>query len=297
VEKAIDTVMTQTYRPIELLVVDDGSSDKTLEAIQEAHQRWRGAFFYETQANRGVNSTLNDLIRRSTGKYVCLFSSDDWMLPDKTKIQVEYLEKHPEVGMVYSGSLRFNRKTNRLGPNILKEKAPPSGWIFAKLLQEDFIVAVSNLIRKSCLEEAGFLDEHSVVSDWDQWLRIASRYQIHYIDKPLVVYRVHGNNAINYMPLKMLRHKRQLLEKYCDDPILLEKLLRVMALEELCYYSIRDKKAAGERFRALKKYCYKRLYMKSVVKFLLFLFITRLNRDSKLKKRFLKRFFLEERES
>lgn len=294
VEKAIDSVMAQTYRPLELLVVDDGSTDKTLEAIRRAHERWNGNFSYESQANRGVNPTLNDLIRRSRGRYICLFSSDDWMLPDKTKIQVAYMEQHPEVGMVYSKSLVFNHRTKRLAPAASKRKDFPSGWIFPDLLQEDFIVAVSNLLRRNCLERVGLLDEKSVVSDWDLWLRVAARYQIHHLDRPLVVYRVHGDNAINYMPLKMLRHTRRVLEKYCRDGTVLEKRIQALALEELCYFSIRDRKAAEKRFRALKKYFYKRLYLKSAAKFLLLLFITRLNRNSTLKKRFLKRFSLEE---
>jgi alpha-1,3-rhamnosyltransferase len=270
VEKAIESVMTQTYRPIELLVVDDGSSDKTLKAVQRAHERWDGKFFYETQANRGVSPTLNDLIRRSSGRYVCLFSSDDWMLPDKTKIQVEYMEEHPEVGMVYSNSLVYEQSTDSLHPHEWVKKTHPSGWIFRDLLEKNFIPAASNLIKRDCLDQVGLLDETSPVSDWDLWLKIAQQFPIHYLDSPTAVYRVHGNNSANFMPMKLLEGERRLFSKHCQDPCLLARHLKRITLHELSYYSIRDREVARRMLTESCRYWYTPLYLKSALKFAIF---------------------------
>jgi glycosyltransferase involved in cell wall biosynthesis len=267
VEKAIDSIMTQTYHPIELIVVDDGSPDRTFETMKSAHKKWDGSFICEMQSNKGANLSYNALIQRSKGRYLNLFSSDDWMLPDKIKTQVHYLENHPEVGMVYSDGFVYDQNKDSYSPHPWVRKTHPSGWIFQDLLTGNFIPAVSNLIRRECFDRVGLLDPESSVHDWDLWLRIAREFQIHYVDAATVVYRVHGNNSTNFMPIKLLEGERSLFTKYCQDPLLLAKHLKRISLHELSYYSIRDRRIARRMLRENSRYWFTPIYLKSAFKF------------------------------
>jgi glycosyltransferase involved in cell wall biosynthesis len=267
VGQTIDSIMGQTYGNFELLIVDDGSRDGTAAAIRACEEKWGRRFLLESQANQGLCRTLNKLLAASSGKYLTIIASDDWMLPEKLAVQVAYLESHPEVGVVHSDNLIYYENEDKIEKNI---RGPvPSGWVFEKLLGGNFITACSAMIRRSCYDAVGTYDESLVVEDWDMWLRIAKKFRIEYLDLPTVVYRQHGRNMSDIMIYPMLQSMKALILKHCEDPAQLESHLLSIALGELNHFAISDVQKAREKLRELAPHWREFRYLKALPKYLL----------------------------
>lgn len=178
---ALDSVLAQTYRDYEIIVIDDGSSDDTREILTPYAESIR--YFY--QENRGIAGARNRGIGESDGAYIALLDSDDYWLPRKLERQIAYLKENPQWGMVatrcssISADGRF-RKQNRPGK---------SGWILTDLFRSNFIRTSSALITRECLDRVGCFDESlPECEEYDLWLRIARHYPIAFINEPLTVY-------------------------------------------------------------------------------------------------------------
>lgn len=268
VEKTIDSIMQQTYRNFELLVIDDGSQDETASVLRKCEEKWGRSFLVESQANMGVCKTANKLLGLAKGEYITWIGSDDWMLPEKLELQVNYLNLHPEAGVVHSDCYLYKEKKNRLIKNVRRGHVP-SGWIFNDLLAGNFITACSAMIRSECYERVGFYDDSLVVEDWDMWFRMAKEFEIHYMDVPTVVYRLHGKNTSDLMLFEMLQSMKTLILKHCRDEAVKNIHLLNIALGELNHYSITDAKLAEAKFRELAPHWYRFRYLKAIPKYLL----------------------------
>ncbi len=269
VMRTIDSIMEQNYPNMELLVIDDGSKDDSVQVIRECELKWGKTFLVEAQPNMGLCKTLNKLEKLAKGKYLCFIASDDWMLPEKLKVQVEYLEANPHVGMVYSDALTYFEGQESL-QHIKYADNNPSGWLFDHLLDGNFITACSTMIRGNCFEKVGYFDEAAIAEDWDMWLRIAREYEIHYIDKPTAVYRIHGKNTVDLQFGRMMESMKTILEKYCADDNQLAKHLLGISFRELRRYAVSDRALARKKFKELAPYFYRADYLAAVAKYLFY---------------------------
>jgi glycosyltransferase involved in cell wall biosynthesis len=191
---ALQSVFDQTYRDYEIVVVDDGSTDGSVEILQGYGDRIR----LFMQANRGTYPTLNRCIAESQGAYLAILNSDDLWAPTKLEKQVALLEAHPEVGLVHTGGYFIDAQGNILPGNPLGFEWPrtPTGNIIEALVRCNKIIASSVLVRRECFERlGGFREDLFGSGDWEMWFRIALEWDIGYIDEPLTMYRVHGANA------------------------------------------------------------------------------------------------------
>lgn len=268
IEKTIDSIMQQSYRNFEVLIIDDGSRDDTAAVIRRCEEKWGRSFLVESQANMGLCKTLNKLLGHAKGEYINIIASDDWMLPEKLELQVNYLNSHPDVGVVHSDNWIFMEKKNRLEKSG-RGRHVPSGWIFNDLLAGNCVTACSAMIRTDCYKRVGFYDETLAFEDWDMWLRIAREFEIHYMDIPTVVYRLHGKNSSDLMLHEMLQSIKALIQKHCPDGAIKSAHLLTIALGELNYFSITDARLAEVKFRELAQHWYKFKYLKAIPKYLL----------------------------
>src|SRR5215831_9468158 len=123
--EALDSLLGQTYRDFELIVVDDGSTDDTLEVLKP----YRHLIRYVRKENGGPASARNLGIRHASGELIAFQDADDIWLPDKLQLQVDYLREHPEVGLVFSGSIFFGTETRN--SDCLKQRFKvTSGMMF-----------------------------------------------------------------------------------------------------------------------------------------------------------------------
>ncbi|MBN1536361.1 MAG: glycosyltransferase [Anaerolineales bacterium] len=192
--EAVESVFAQTYPNIELILVDDGSTDDTWTVIQSYGKRVRAIH----KENGGVASALNVGILQARGSLIAWLSHDDLFFPEKIDRQVHFLEKHPQYGVCYTDF----EIINATGELLKTYRAPwyPSKELPRHFLADMHINGSTVLMRKSCYESAGGFNEclpHT--QDLDMWLRIAEKGELGHLPEVLVKFRSHPEQgSLNY---------------------------------------------------------------------------------------------------
>ncbi|MEL6494481.1 MAG: glycosyltransferase family A protein [Cyanobacteria bacterium J06623_7] len=188
----ITNVFAQTFTDFELIVVDDGSSDNTSEWVSQLTDPRVKLI---TQENQGLAGASNTGVSQAQGEYITFLDADDLWEPSKLEQQVQVLDNHPEVGIVYTWVTYMNDGGASTG-RIVKTEA--EGFIWPDLIEVNQIECGSVvMIRRSCFTEVGLFDTNlkSFVQDWDMWLRLALKYQFKAIRQPLVYYRQRASSG------------------------------------------------------------------------------------------------------
>jgi glycosyltransferase involved in cell wall biosynthesis len=206
VGRAIESVLNQTYRDYEIVLVDDGSTDDTAETVN----RYRGKVRYFHQPNSGVSSARNLALKVSSGAFVAYLDADDLWYPQKLDRQMQYLDAHPECGLLHSDVSVIDEEDRILHAKFNAETARPvpQGHCIEDLLQRCHIQTPSVVERRDCVERVGGFDEQlPVAQDYMHWIMIAlGGWAFGYIDEPLAKYRWRSGS--------LMGSKRRLLEDY-----------------------------------------------------------------------------------
>jgi glycosyltransferase involved in cell wall biosynthesis len=190
IDACLESIFAQRYRNFEVIVVDDGSTDGTKEAIG----KYRESIVYIYQENRGLPAARNTGIRAARGEFLAFLDSDDLWLPDKLEEQLNVMSRSQRMGIIFSDASAFDGE-KMLRESILKEEKICTGSCFRRLFMGNYLVMPTVVIRKACLEKSGLFDESLMVTaDYDLWLRISAHYEIGFVDKVLALYRVHPSN-------------------------------------------------------------------------------------------------------
>lgn len=216
--ETLESVKRQDYNNIELILLDDGSVDRSKLIVENWIISNKSYFtrvisIYNT-TNMGVGYSSWRLVKTSSGKYFHKLDSDDLIFPSKISDQVRVLEENPEVALVYSNTIRMDSEGNDLkedyftqqGFSVIANNEGPSGYVFEPLLKENFIPASSVLVRKSCIDGAGGYDEKLYSEDWDMWLRITKKYKVLFMKGYYSKYRIHSSS--------MMQHKNTLIKVF-----------------------------------------------------------------------------------
>jgi glycosyltransferase involved in cell wall biosynthesis len=226
---AIESVLAQTYREYELIVVDDGSTDGTggwfHETIRDDRVR------YIKKENGGVSSARNVGIQSARGQYIAFLDSDDQYLPPKLERQVAVMDRGHPVSYTDEIWIRNGRRVN---PKKKHQKY--GGDIFIQSLPLVIISPSSVMLRRSVIDEVGLFDESMpACEDYDLWLRLTSRFPVFFINEPLIV--------------KFGGHTDQLSRRYWGLD-----MLRIYALEKLLDFDgLDDGKRNAVIFEIMKK--------------------------------------------
>lgn len=189
--KTIESVLDQSYPTIEVIIVNDGSTDKTPEIISKYTQK-DSRIIVVDQKNRGLSGARNAGLCLAKGEYLCIFDADDIMLPQKIEKQLQFLEKHLEYDFTYSDVYLFLNGTKK----VYLEELPETKDIYKKLIQYgNFINPNTVFFRKKIYDKYGGFDEALRGSeDWDYWLKLS--YQgVHFGHQPeaLTLYRIRNS--------------------------------------------------------------------------------------------------------
>jgi len=189
ITECIDSVLIQTYHNLEIIIIDDGSTDDTVRIISEYNNDQIKLFH---QNNSGSAAARNYGVKQASGIWIAFIDADDIWLPDKLQSQLEQCSNQAwsHTDLFFHGS--FYPKYTKATEFTSKH----SGFILKNLLVENSIGTSSVVIKKEILQElGGFNTDLRALQDWDLWLRIAEKYQVCYIDQPLVYYRVHSSSV------------------------------------------------------------------------------------------------------
>lgn len=189
--EAIESILRQTYYNFEFIIIDDGSSDKSLEIIK-AYAKLDNRICYYTRENKGLVASLNEGISKSSGKYIVRMDADDISLPNRIDTQVQYMENHPEIGVCGSGAEVFSS----LNKSRIWIRNSNSDYLKAQLLFTPCFLHPAVIIRKSILEEYDILydKEFKHMEDYEIWTRLAEITEFSNIKSVLLKYRVLENS-------------------------------------------------------------------------------------------------------
>lgn len=208
IKQTIESVLNQTFSDFELTIVNDGSTDSTLDIVNSIKDSRIQVF---SHPNSGPNRTRNRGISQASGEYISFLDADDLWTSDKLEAQLKALQANPEAAVAYSWTNWIDEDGQYLHQGSYSRA---TGDVYLQLLLLDFIGSGSNpLICSQALAEVGGFDESLVAGqDWDMWLRLAARYQFVVVPSPKVLYR----KSLNSWSSNFARREvgfRQVIEK------------------------------------------------------------------------------------
>jgi len=208
IKETIDSVLKQTFTDFELLVINDGSQDLTVEVVEKIQDSRIQLYSYP---NAGLAASRNRGIDRSTGEYIAFIDADDLWTPDKLEAQFNALKSHPEAAVAYSWTDYIDEYSQFLGKG---GHITVNGNIYPHLLLTDLLENGSNpLIRKQAFIEVGNFDESlRAAEDWDMLLRLAIRYHFIAVSSPQVLYRI-SSNSMSFNVLQQERESLKVIER------------------------------------------------------------------------------------
>ncbi len=187
------SILTQSYRNLEVIFIDDGSTDNTKEIITKINDE-RLKYVYQTNSERAVARSHG--IKLATGKYVCLVDSDDIWYKNKVEQQVKVMENDPELVLCYASVDRIDEHSKKI-KTAKRQQQGSSGYVYFDLLKRNFIPSVTPMIRKDILDEVGDQNTKFIpYEDWDFWLKIARLGKFKHLKKALGAYRLHSAQSV-----------------------------------------------------------------------------------------------------
>lgn len=200
VEEAVISAVRQTYKPVEIVAVDDASTDGSDKILEKLSEKYTFQLIRNKKNLRNCRS-FNQALKWASGKYIIDLAADDLLMPERIKKGVEVLENLPEdYGVHFCDAELIDEKGRGLKTHYqrnaqgqLREDVP-QGWIFKDLLERYFICTPSMMTKKKVLDELGGYDENLSYEDFDFWVRSSKKYRYIFTDDVLVKKRVIKNS-------------------------------------------------------------------------------------------------------
>ena len=227
VTAAIESVLAQTYKNIELIVINDGSTDNSARVIQALASKH--GFKYAEHSNRGLTATCARGLDLARGEFINFLDADDTLDSSFIEQSIAFLRANPQYAMSYCRAYLIDKDGNKIQTKQNNCKNCVSGYIFENLVEDCFILVHSVLVRTDIARAVGGFSLQISVQDYQLWLKIAKKHQIGFIDRALVAYRKHGDSMIKAHSLNIIAI-HQTYELFADEPCVQKKLRRVYPL-------------------------------------------------------------------
>lgn len=211
VKEAIDSILNQTFKDFELIVLNDASTDSSKEvvlSVQDSRIR-----YIENEQNKGLSFSRNRLLSEAKGVYIAWLDADDIAYPTRLEEEYRFLEEHKEHAMVASWARLIDAEDKPTGDFI--KSYIPNEYLSALLLFVNYFVQSSVMLRRSFLPDVHYRPEFPPTEDYELWVRIAAKYPVTILPKTLVDYRIHTSNISSVQQQRSeiavkLNHKIQL---------------------------------------------------------------------------------------
>lgn len=192
IEDCLRSVVKQTYPNLEIIVMDDSSTDNSWPMIQKLGKEdvFKGIICLQTKKNLGNTSAFNEALKHAKGKYIVDLSTDDIILPERIEKQVNYFEALPaHFGVIYSNADYIDEDGNFLFRKYSKSDVLPEGNIYRELIVRYFIPSPTMMIKKVVFDELKGYDQTLAFEDFDFWIRSARKWHYGYQSNPLTLIR------------------------------------------------------------------------------------------------------------
>lgn len=227
IQDAIKSALNQSYENIELIIIDDGSTDNSIEKIKELLSQCEERFVrfeFRHRANRGLCNTLNEAIEWAKGHFFCTLASDDIMFPEKTSLQLEAFQLDQEIVCICGGNHSIDSHNQTIKANVNDY----SEYKFHRIFMHRFdLPASSQMIKTDILREVGGFNPNTKVEDWDLWLKLSKLgKKIIYIPHALIGYRSHEKNISKNLEL-MHSEVIKVVNQYKNEPDYAKAVYRI----------------------------------------------------------------------
>ncbi len=194
--ETLECVFSQTFQDFEVVLIDDGSTDNTAEICAGFAQKYPQKFRYIRQERRGVSAARNHGIHEAYAEYIAFLDADDTWVSDKLAKQFALIDSLQDKDVViYGGSSIFD-ESGLVVRCMFDQRKPHDGYVFEKLLYENFLSTHTVVLRRSLFEKAGYFKEDSShCEDYDLWLRLARHFKFYYVTDVIAGYRVHSRQG------------------------------------------------------------------------------------------------------
>jgi glycosyltransferase involved in cell wall biosynthesis len=241
--EAIDSILCQTYKDYEIIVIDDGSTDNTRIIIANHYPTVR--YFYSS--NRGVSSARNIGISKARGEFIAFLDADDLWAPEKLDKQVKLFWSKPELGLVFTEHSLFN-ETGVVKIGADKRRRLMHGNIVRNVFLNSYVATPTVMVRKHVFDRVGLFEEELIVAEDDNmWMRIAMVYPIELIDDSLALIRIvegslsRGKSYRNLIPavkkhIELIINKYPTIYKCLGNSIIKKKYSQICFMEAYLYF-------------------------------------------------------------
>ncbi len=202
ISQAIQSILDQTYNNFELIIINDGSTDKTKIIIESFNDK--RIRYFENEKNSGIVFSRNKGLKLAQGEYIGMLDADDIAYPEKFEEQINFLEQNKDFGMLGSWANFIDEEGVGLAGNW-KLKATPE-MIPAIMLFKNYFLQSAVIYRKQCINQYSFRKGFDILEDYLIWMEIIRKHKVWNLQKYLIKYRVHGGGVT-----KM--HQEEKLEK------------------------------------------------------------------------------------
>lgn len=217
-QKAIDTVLAQTFGNFELIVVDDGSDDDT-KTLMDCYSDYRIQYLY--QENHGTASARNLGLKYAQGKWIAFLDSDDWWLPEKLERAADFIKQYPDIYIFHTEEVWYRQG------KLLKQKEKhknPDGYVYQSTLPLCCISISTAVVSKHVMDEAGGFDvSFEACEDYDLWLRLTQKYSVKLISEALTEKDGGRPDELSVSVWGLDRFRIKALAKMLDSGVLSEE--------------------------------------------------------------------------
>lgn len=198
--EAMHSILNQTFKDFELLVVENGSTDRSRQVEEKIAQEDSRVRIVDYEI-RGLPQALNKGIDEAKGKYIARMDSDDVSAPTRIEKEVAAMETHPEVGMVHTGAWSMDARGRRIG--LIRNARMRRLWPIEEgqlwtMLRWNYVISGTAMMKASILRAVRFDPKAVRAEDWDLWIRLATVSKFLRIDEPLYNYRIHSGQSMDF---------------------------------------------------------------------------------------------------
>ena len=239
IQDCINSIINQNYQNIELIIIDDGSTDQSVKKIEQliehcVHRFTR--FEFRNRSNKGLCNTLNEALVWAKGDFFSVLASDDMIMPDKVSIQVDYLIKNEKCVAVFGGMKSIDADGKVIGQRVKKYKK----FDFKNILMHKHrLPAPTQLIRKSIFDKTEGFNANLKIEDWDMWLKLSQFGTLDYLPQIFSLYRSHDDNTMKKFNL-ISQERMKIINLYQNSPYYARAWKRIKMMDFSYYIDNND---------------------------------------------------------